>query len=772
MVGSGTFWYVRIWLASLAFMGVAHAWDSVHGPEIARPAAGIGSIGGATNADSAGKKAGADDGLRQALERARYSLEDSGHGTWRGENPAQRLTLEFDGQEARLSHPDGSVALHLTGCGYGERLRKPPGARLTGTGNRVEYQRGDLTEWYVNGSQGVEQGFTLARRPGTDRDSDPLVIALGVSGELLPAQGPGEDSVRFESGKGVVLRYGGLTAWDARGHVLPSRLEVRAGEVRLIVEDRDAQYPLVVDPTWTQQQELTASDGAASDYFGRSVSVSGDTAVIGAYYKNATQGAAYVFVRSGGVWSQQQKLTAGDGATSDYFGYSVSVSGDTAAIGAYSKTVGSNSSQGAAYVFVRSGTSWSQQQKLTAADGAAYDNFGASVSVSGDTAAIGAYNKTVGSNSSQGAAYVFVRSGTSWTQQQKLTAADGAGSDEFGASVSVSGDTATIGAYGGNVGSNSQQGAAYVFVRSGTSWTQQQKLTASDGAANDDFGCSVSVSGNTAAIGAWGANNEQGAAYVFVRSGGVWSQQQKLTASDGAASDYFGNSVSVTGDTAAIGARGKTVNSNTYQGAAYVFTRNGGAWSQQQKLTAADGAGADQFGISVSASGDTAVIGAYYKAIGSRSNQGAAYAFVRPRLGTNSLLVGSAAGTSSVVLAYSGAWTATANDGFLHIAAGSLSGTGSAVVVFTYDAFTGTGTRTGTLTIAGLTVTVTQAGTNYIGPAGTTTLVSSGLANPSGVAVDGFGNVYIADTGNNAIKEWSAATQQVATLVSSGMSSP
>ena len=137
MVGSGTFWYVRIWLASLAFMGVAHAWDSVHGPEIARPAAGIGSIGGATNADSAGKKAGADDGLRQALERARYSLEDSGHGTWRGENPAQRLTLEFDGQEARLSHPDGSVALHLTGCGYGERLLKPPGARLTGTGNRV-----------------------------------------------------------------------------------------------------------------------------------------------------------------------------------------------------------------------------------------------------------------------------------------------------------------------------------------------------------------------------------------------------------------------------------------------------------------------------------------------------------------------------------------------------------------------------------------------------------------------------------------------------------
>jgi hypothetical protein len=775
----------------------------------------------AANPDAVWKKAGADDGLRQAFERAIYCLKDSGHGTWRGENAAQRLTLEFNGREARLNHPDGSVSFHLTGYGYGDRLRQPAPATLTGTGNRVEYRRGDLTEWYVNSSQGLEQGFTLAQRPGEGRDGEPLVIALGVSGGLRPAQKTGGDAVLFESDQGVVLRYAGLRAWDAGGGlILASRLEVRDRAVRLIVEDESAEYPLTIDPLWTQQKELTASDGAANDDFGYSVSVSGDTAVIGAPFRtvnsNTQQGVAYVFVRSGGVWTQQQELTASDGAAHDWFGSSVSVSGDTAVIGASRK----NNSQGAAYVFVRSSGAWSQQQKLTASDGAAGDQFGYSVSVSGDTAVIGAYYKNIGSNTHQGAAYVFVLGGQ-WTQQAELMASDGAAGDGFGYSVSVSGDTAVIGACFKTINSNTHQGAAYVFVRSsGAAWSQQQELTASNGAANEEFGYSVSVSGDTAVIGDPGktvnSNTYQGAAYIFVRSGGVWSQQQELTASDGAASDEFGSSVSVTGDTAVIGADQKTINANAYQGAAYVFVRSRGVWSQQQELTASDGAADDGFGWSVSVSGDTAVIGAYHKTISSNGYQGAAYVFVGPVLGANALLFGSAAGTSSVVLSSLGAWTANANASFLHISTGSASGTGSAVVVFTYDANAGTGTRTGTLTIAGLTLSVTQAGENYIGPTGpspftlvssglsypfgapvdgsgnvyiadyghnaikecsaatqaVTTLVSSGLNGPVGVAVDGFGNVYIADTGNGAIKEWSAATQTVATLVSSGLNNP
>ena len=221
-------------------------------------------------------------------------------------------------------------------------------------------------------------------------------------------------------------------------------------------------------------EKLTASDGAANDYFGYSVSLSGDgsTALIGAYAAkvggNANQGAAYVFVLSDGTWSQQQKLAASDGASGDEFGFSVSLSadGNTALIGAINASVGNNLSQGAAYVFVKSGGTWSELQKLTALDGAADDQFGSSVSLSADgsTALIGADAATVGNNSAQGAAYVFVLSGGIWSQQQKLTASDGEVDAYFGISVSLSadGNTALIGANNAKVGSNANQGAAYV----------------------------------------------------------------------------------------------------------------------------------------------------------------------------------------------------------------------------------------------------------------------------------------------------------------------
>ncbi|MGB7760052.1 MAG: hypothetical protein WBL61_09495 [Bryobacteraceae bacterium] len=374
------------------------------------------------------------------------------------------------------------------------------------------------------------------------------------------------------------------------------------------------------NPPWTQQQELAAPDGAVPDSFGQSVSVSGDTAVIGDPGAINDQGVAYVYVRSGGVWSQQQELIASDGVANDYFGQSVSVSGDTAVIGAWGK----DARAGAAYVFVRSGGVWGQQQELTASDGVANDYFGQSVSVSGDTALIAAYGKI----SAKGAAYVFVRSGGAWSQQQELAASDGAPNDIFGDSVSVSGDTAVIGARGKTINPQAvDQGAVYVFVRSGDVWAQQQELTASDGAANGYFGDSVSVSGDTAVIGAPGGGSAlQGAAYVFVKSGGVWSQQQELTASDGRMFDGFGLPVSLNGGTVVIGATRHAVygDQGTGEGAAYVFAQSGAAWGQQQELTTSDGVWDGFFGYSVSVSGDTAVIAAlqteYYP--------GAAYVFI------------------------------------------------------------------------------------------------------------------------------------------------
>ena len=330
--------------------------------------------------------------------------------------------------------------------------------------------------------------------------------------------------------------------------------------------------------------------------------------------------------QAGAGWlEEEQKLLASDGNAIDYFGYSVSISGDYAIIGASGDDVNGMVNSGSAYIFKWDGTGWVQQAKLTASDGNAGDDFGISVSISGDYAIVGAYfddDKGYGS----GSAYIFFRSGTSWSQQAKLTASDGATDDLFGRSVSISGDYAIVGAdYDDDKGDYS--GSAYIFLRSGTSWSQQAKLTASDGAASDRFGYSVSISGDYAIVGAYGDDDNgtnSGSAYVFLRSGTSWSEQAKLLASDGAASDYFGISVSISGDYAIVGAVYDDDN-GTNSGSAYVFLRSGTSWGQQAKLLASDGAASDYFGVSVSISGDYAIVGAYYDDVNGMADSGSAY---------------------------------------------------------------------------------------------------------------------------------------------------
>ncbi|TLM72285.1 MAG: tandem-95 repeat protein, partial [Actinobacteria bacterium] len=359
-------------------------------------------------------------------------------------------------------------------------------------------------------------------------------------------------------------------------------------------------------------QKALASDGAADDVFGAAASIDGDTAVIGAYNDDdfgSNSGSAYVFVKIGGVWSQQVKLTAADGTTTDYFGASVAVDGDTAVIGASGDDdKGSNS--GSVYVFTRSGTTWSQQAKIIAADGAASDGFGASLSLSGDTVVIGASGDD-DKGADSGSAYVFTRVGTTWSQQQKLTASDGGAGDAFGSGaptgVTVSGDTAVIGAWRDDDRAT-DAGAAYVFVRSGAVWSEQAKLTAPDGAASDWLGYTVALSGDTAVIGASADDSWAGAAYVFTRSGTTWSQQAKLSAGDAAPGDRFGWPVAVAGDTAVIGTYADD-DKGADSGSAYVFTRSGTTWSQAGKLTAPDGSAGDSFGLTVAFDGETAVIG-------------------------------------------------------------------------------------------------------------------------------------------------------------------
>jgi hypothetical protein len=563
-----------------------------------------------------------------------YQVRPSNAG-FRGENPRQRLIVDFTEQGAELRSHDLRWALSTRAYGYGDTLQPLKAVTPQADANRVEYRRNGLTEWYENGPLGLEQGFTLAHRPAQG-NGQPLTLELALRGNLSVALDHDGKALNLRAVNGrTVFRYTGLQARDATGRELPSWLEVRGESLLVRVADAQAQYPVVVDP-WVQQAELTTSDGAADDEFGYSVAISGATLLVGAPGKevgsNIQQGAAYVFVLSGSTWTQQAELTVSNGKADDDFGYSVAISGTVAVVGAPGRTVGTNRKQGTAYVFMQSGTTWTQKAALTSSDGAAKDSFGHSVAVASRTVVVGASLKTIGSNTLQGAAYVFGPSSGKWTQQAELLASDGAENDQLGCSVSISGGTILAGAPGKTVDSNTYQGAAYVFVQTGTTWSQQAELTASDGAKTDSFGGSVSLKGATAAAGAAlhtvGTHTQQGAAYVFVQGGTKWSQQAELTSSDGENFDNFGVSVAVVNGGALVGASLHQVGSNAEQGAAYVFKQSGTTWSEEAELTSSDGATGDSFGYSVALAGTTAVVGAYGKKIGSNNFQGTTYVFV------------------------------------------------------------------------------------------------------------------------------------------------
>lgn len=389
---------------------------------------------------------------------------------------------------------------------------------------------------------------------------------------------------------------------------------------------------------FVEAAQLLAPDGKAGDHFGIAVDVDGDTMVVGttyfSYLGNPTEpDAAYVFVRDGGAWAFQAKLTASDGTAGDRFGGAVAIDGDTILVGAYFADVGGNEDQGAAYIFTRSGETWSEQGKLLAGDGALADQFGWSVALSGDTALVGVDRRPVGGQLRQGAAYIFTRSGDSWSQQTRLAAGDGANGDQFGYGVALSGGTAIVGARGATVDGNMIQGAAYVFTYEGAAWNEQGKLTASDGDVGDSFGDSVAFDGTTAIVGAPFATVDgafgRGAAYLFTGGGAAWSEQVKLSASDHTNDGQFGEAVAVDGDTVLVGTPLADVNGVVNQGAAYVFMGSGSNWTEHAKLSAADGAAEDRFGASVALDQNSALVGAPNFAVDGALEQGAAYVFER-----------------------------------------------------------------------------------------------------------------------------------------------
>ncbi len=519
------------------------------------------------------------------------------------------------------------LGLNLRAVGYGASLHAVGPVAPQMSSGRVVYAHGGLTEWYANDPLGIEQGFTVQRMP-TGQPAGPLTLSMALSGDAHATLAPNLQSLTLAHARGPALHYNGLAVSDASGRTLHSWLQMHAGRLLLRVDAHGARYPLRIDPFVQQGEKLTGSGESGEGELGFSVALSsdGNTALVGGYQDNEGHGAAWVFTRSGTTWTQQgSKLTGSGESGAGEFGSSVALSsnGNTALIGG----IGDNSEHGAAWVFTRSGTTWTQQgSKLTGSGESGAGEFGSSVALAseGNTALIGGSQD----NGEIGAAWVFTRSGSTWTQQgSKLTGSGESEAGEFGTSVALSseGNTALI----AGPSDNASVGAAWVFTRSGSTWTQQgSKLTGSGESGEGEFGTSAALSsdGNTALIGGSSDNSHVGAAWVFTRSGSTWSQQgSKLTGSGESGSARFGSSVALAseGNTALIGGP----RDNSSKGAAWVFTRSGSAWTQQgSKLTGSGESGNGRFGSSVALSSDanTALIGGPHD----NGNEGAAWAFV------------------------------------------------------------------------------------------------------------------------------------------------
>jgi FG-GAP repeat len=580
-------------------------------------------------------------------------------------NPAQRLAARFGRSGVAITAGRTRFAVALTAFGRADALRPLAAVSPVASSDQVSYTRGPVREWWVNGPLGLEQAFGIARRRA---GSGALTLSLAVSG-----------SVRLDHGTVLLpggLRYAGVRATDARGRSLRAWLQVRDGRILVRVADRGARYPLRIDPT-VEQAELTPSDGVGcdggcGDQFGYSVATSGNTVVVGAPYHEANSqaysGAVYVFQMPAAGWAsatQTAELADSTLGGDRELGFSVAISsdGDTIVAGAPAGSEAppqqhvnpcptSPCTQGTVDVFTTTGA-WTSTStpnaRLTVAgaENPGGGELGWSVAISGSTIVAGApYDAAAYPYT--GVADVFNEPGGGWsgpeTQAAVLTASPlsmaNGGEDLFGWSVGISGSTIVVGAPAYAGASRQAQGAAYVFTGpwSGTQ-TETATLTASDPTSNDQLGTSVAVSGNTVVAGADNhqvGSNQQGAAYVFVMpTTGPWvnaTQAAELTASDGQAGDELGYSVAISGTTIVAGARQVQVGSKSGQGAAYAYTEPAGGWATTSafaaKLTAGDGDTVDNLGDSVAVSGTTIVAGApRHDAESSTADFGAAYVF-------------------------------------------------------------------------------------------------------------------------------------------------
>ncbi|MFW5444007.1 MAG: FG-GAP repeat protein, partial [Methylococcaceae bacterium] len=629
-------------------------------------------------------------GIQQQINTGQYRAHSDTKGGYRASNLAQGWHIHYAAEGTTTLTPRNNQAkpyhlgMKLSAIGYQtlQLLHKPQ--QISQQDFTISYQwNANVRERWINSEQQLEQWFDIEKRPKGAEKGHPLTVQMTLDSELKITQNG--NNIQFSNTKGLDITYNKLKVWDSTGKELPARMQLASNTLSLLVDDSTARYPLTIDPRFQQRAYLKASNTDSSDVFGLSVSISGDTLVVGAFGESSNStgvngnqsdnsakdsGAAYVFIRRGSTWVQQAYLKASNTESGDLFGISVAISGDTVVVGAEgekSNSSGVNGNQnnnsiksaGAAYVFTRRGGTWAQQAYLKSSNPDANDLFGNTVAISGESLVIGALledsnstglngNKNDNSAKDSGAAYVFIRSGSTWTQQAYLKASNTDAGDIFSSSVAISANTLVVGSEGESSNSNgvngdqsdnsaNYSGAAYVFTRNGSTWTQQAYLKASNTSILNSFGNSVAISGGTLTVGApgessdsTGVNGDQsnnsiltssGAAYVFTRMNSIWAQQAFLKASNTGFNDQFGESIAISGDMLVVGAINESSNSTGVNGdqsdnsreeagAAYVFSRSGSIWSQQAYLKASTIDFPDEFGISVALSGNSLVMGA------------------------------------------------------------------------------------------------------------------------------------------------------------------
>jgi hypothetical protein len=617
---------------------------------------------------------GEGESLMQAITVARFGLKSQERGP-RGETGAGYLGMSHDQNLNAWFADDGMTVrptvteekrksswhldMRLKAYGYGNDLMAaPPIVSHHVKDNRIEYERGDafglqgadfglvksrlsldpqsairnprLVEWYENGPAGIEQGFTIGSRPdrntavGTD---EPLRLVVSLTGDLRAQVKSGGQAIQLKDGRGKpALIYGKLTAMDATGKQLAAHMEASAGgsEIALVVDDRGASYPIVIDPiVATLEKILDAGlNTQVGGQFGEALAIDGDRAVVGSWLADSPSvldsGVAYFFTRTGSTWSSAVGSAPGQFQTRAECGYSVAIYGDKAVFGC----PGMSSNSGRAFIFNFTGSIVTELNPGAISSGSF---FGVSVAIDSFRVAVGAPNYSDLGKANSGRVFQFDLQGNSQGSIALTVPVQGV---YFGSGLAIDGDyssgTTLIGMPGAN---------QVIDINN------QTPLQANDSSVGDLFGQSLAISGNTAVISAAADDDkgaDAGAAYVFVRdTGGHWSQQQKLTASDGKANDLFSYfSVAIDGNTIVVGARQQDLSAsdpNDNRGAAYIFTRNGTVWTQQIRLTPGGfyRAPGDQFGTSVGISRDTVIVGAPFEAAASSgtTNAGAVYAY-------------------------------------------------------------------------------------------------------------------------------------------------